>query len=84
MKTLGYSIDPCGDRKFVCFSKETAKLRLEVYIMLNEDSYEEWYKNKSTKAYKQQLDQLALSHPHIVKDNQNVGCKMRSRQSSRR
>ena len=70
---MDYNIDLCADRKFVCFSRESETLRLEVYIMLNEDTYEEYYKDKSIKAYQKSLDQLAVSHPHIVKGTQNIG-----------
>lgn len=70
---MGYSIDLCANRKFVCFSQESENLRLEIYIMLNDDTYEEYYKDKSTKAYKLQLDQIAISHPHLANNGQNVG-----------
>lgn len=73
LKKADYTLDLCENRKFVCFTRNSDNFRLEIYLILNEDNYEEWYKDKATKSYEKELDKLAISHPNIVKGNRNIG-----------
>lgn len=70
---MGYKIELCDNQKFVCFTKQSDTIRLQIFMMINVDTYVTWFETNQTKEIYRQMKAIEESHPGMIKAGKQLG-----------
>jgi hypothetical protein len=65
LKDRGFVVDMCGERNFICYSRRQNHLRIQVFVSLEQDTYDDWLREYAAKRDRQALEMLNLKDMHL-------------------